>query len=147
MKRATPGLESQIPKGHPTGSRRDSIGQHVRDRRTRLWHGAVAEMIAAVWLMLKGYRILGWRHRTRLGEIDLIAVRGRRIAFVEVKKRRTIEDAQASISDWQTARIGNAAEQWVWTHPRYRDHEMGLDAVLVGSRCWPQHVLNALQPA
>lgn len=117
-----------------------------RERRARLRHGTIGELIAAAWLIFKGYRILSWRHRTRQGEIDLIAVRGRRIAFIEVKTRRSIEAAQASISDCQTTRISNAAEQWVWANPRYHDHEIGLDAVLIGRWSWPQHAVNALQP-
>jgi len=117
------------------------------ERRARLRRGVVAECIAALWLILKGYRILAWRHRSRLGELDLIAVRGRRLAFVEVKRRRTPEVAQGSINGWQAHRIATAAEQWVWRHPRYRNHEIGLDAVLV-TRWWrPRHAMNALQPA
>ncbi len=116
------------------------------ERRGRLRRGALAEVAAAIWLMLKGYRILAWRRRTRFGELDLIAVRGRRIAFVEVKQRRTTEEAQAAISGWQADRIVAAAEQWVWHHPRYRNHEIGLDAVLITRWRWPQHAVNALQP-
>ena len=38
--------------------------------------GHRGEWLAAAALMLKGYRILARRHRTRFGEIDLIARRG-----------------------------------------------------------------------
>ena len=55
----------------------------MRERR-----GRIAEWIAAAFLCLKGYRILARRYRSKLGEIDLIAVRGRRLAFVEVKRRK-----------------------------------------------------------
>ena len=40
--------------------------------------------------LLKGYRILARRYRTRLGEIDLIARRGDLVLIVEVKARRTL---------------------------------------------------------
>ena len=33
-------------------------------------------MVAALWLMAKGYRILGFRLKTRQAEIDLLALRG-----------------------------------------------------------------------
>ena len=97
--------------------------------RGRRWaaerRGRASEMIAALVLMAKGYRILARRHRTPLGEIDLIAVRGRRLAFVEVKRRSTLAEAQAAIADHQAQRIASAAEQWVWRHPAYRDYEIG----------------------
>lgn len=115
-------------------------------RRRREKSGRVAELIAAAFLFTKGYRILARRHRTPMGEVDLIAVRGRRLAFVEVKRRRSLEAAQASITDWQARRVALAAERWVWRHPRYRDYEIGLDAVLIVPGCLPRHAPNALQP-
>uniref|UniRef100_UPI0025F8626B YraN family protein n=1 Tax=uncultured Hyphomicrobium sp. TaxID=194373 RepID=UPI0025F8626B len=63
-------------------------------RRTRERRGHTAEWAAAIALMVKGYRILARREKTPLGEIDLIAVRGRRVAFVEVKRRATLERAK-----------------------------------------------------
>jgi putative endonuclease len=94
--------------------------------------------------MLKGYRILARRHRTPFGEIDIIAVRPGRIAFVEVKRRRTLADAEASLTPHQGSRIGRAADDWLARRPAYRDREIGLDAVLVVPRRWPRHVPNAL---
>ncbi len=119
---------------------------HTAERQSRERAGRAAELIAAVHLTLKGYRILAIRQRSRLGEIDLIAVRGRRLAFVEVKLRRSEELARDAISDRQAHRITNAAEQWVWQRKRYRDYEIGLDSVLVVPWRLPRHVPNALQP-
>jgi putative endonuclease len=130
---------------------RSSVRRHERkavstsERRQRYQRGLFAEFVAAALLTLKGYRILARRHRTHLGEIDLIAVRGQRLAFVEVKRRPTIEDATQSIGELQIQRIAAAAEQWVWRHPAYRAHEIGLDAVVVAPGCWPCHLTNALQ--
>ena len=122
-----------------------SVLVSTSERRQRYQRGVVAEFFAAALLMLKGYRILARRHRTRLGEIDLIAVRGQRLAFVEVKRRPTIEDATQSIGERQTQRISAAAEQWVWRHPAYHGHQIGLDAVVIAPRRWPCHLANALQ--
>lgn len=52
-----------------------------------LKRGHIAEYRAALCLMLKGYRIVAMRYRTRLGEIDIIARRGDLVACVEVKAR------------------------------------------------------------
>ena len=53
--------------------------------------GRRAEAIAAAWLMLKGYRILGFRLATGTGEIDILAQRGRVLIVVEVKSRTSLE--------------------------------------------------------
>jgi putative endonuclease len=108
--------------------------------------GRLAELVAASLLVLKGYRILARRYRSRHGEIDLIAVRGRRLAFVEVKQRPTMAEAEASLTAGQAARIAEAAERWVWRRPRYRDHVIGLDAVLIAPGRLPRHAVDALQP-
>jgi putative endonuclease len=107
--------------------------------------GRLAELAAAALLMLKGYRILERRHRSKLGEIDLVAVRGKRLAFVEVKQRGGRELAHAAITPRQAGRVRAAAERWVWSHPAYRGHEIGLDAVLVTRLLRPCHVEQALQ--
>jgi putative endonuclease len=114
------------------------------ERRARQRHGRHAEWIAALALRLRGYRILAMREKTPLGEIDLIAVRGRRLAFVEVKQRATRETAEAAITDTQRARIRRAASLWLGRHERYQSYDLGFDVVfLVGLR-WPQHVENGL---
>jgi putative endonuclease len=116
-------------------------------KRQREQRGRLAELLAAALLCLKGYRILARRYRSRAGEVDLIAVRGRRLAFVEVKHRPTIEAAEAAKTRSQAQRMARAAEQWVWRHPAYRNHEIGLDAFLVAPGHMPRHQPNALQPA
>ena len=47
--------------------------------------GPAGEIAAAAYLQKLGYRILERGHRQRLGEIDLIALDGKWIVFVEVK--------------------------------------------------------------
>jgi putative endonuclease len=67
--------------------------------------GRRAEFWAACVLRLKGYRILRRNYRVAVGEIDLIARRGRVLAFVEVKYRGDIKSAQNAIRDHQWQRI------------------------------------------
>lgn len=114
------------------------------ERRLRLLHGHSAEWLAALLLMAKGYRILARRHRTPLGEIDIIAVRGRRVAFVEVKRRKSVEAAEAALTPHQAERIGRAADHWLARRPAFQGHEIGLDAVLIVPRRWPRHLRNAM---
>ncbi|QDU29783.1 hypothetical protein ETAA8_48980 [Anatilimnocola aggregata] len=54
--------------------------------------GQRGERLAARYLRRKGYIIIARGHRDHFGEIDLIAVDGRTVVFVEVKTR-TDQDA------------------------------------------------------
>jgi putative endonuclease len=58
-----------------------------RAGETTVTRGRRAETIAAVYLELGGYRVLARNVRRGPLEIDLIAVRGETIAFVEVRSR------------------------------------------------------------
>ena len=51
--------------------------------------GHRGERLAAWWLRLHGWRIVGQRLRVSVGEVDLVARRGRTVVFVEVKWRAT----------------------------------------------------------
>lgn len=120
-------------------------GRAAKERRARLRRGVAGELVAAGLLIAKGYRILARRHRTPYGEIDIIAVRRRRIAFVEVKRRATLDEAEAALTPNQARRIGEAADYWIARRrDRFGDHEIGLDAVLVVPGRWPRHLPNAL---
>ena len=55
--------------------------------------GRGAETLACWYLRLKGWRILARRARVPGGEVEIIARRGRPLAFVEVKARATQEEA------------------------------------------------------
>lgn len=114
------------------------------ERRSRLRRGRLAELLAAALLMAKGYRILGRNVKTRAGEIDLIAVRGKRLAFVEVKRRSTSESAEAAVSGHQATRIRSAADYWLAHRPRYHAYEQGYDLILLVPRRWPRHIENGL---
>src|SRR5882672_1426622 len=115
------------------------------DRIARYRRGRLSEWLAAAALLAKGYRILGRRVRTPYGEIDLIAVRGRRLAFVEVKRRATRLEGEAAITPRQAGRIARAAEFWVNRNRAYREHEQGLDVVFVTPGRLPAHVPDAMQ--
>ena len=63
-------------------------------RLARFWPraqslGQRGEAAAARFLKKKGYVLVARSDRVRLGEIDLVAVDGRTVVFVEVKTRRS----------------------------------------------------------
>lgn len=122
----------------------DGAQEQTSVRRRRYAAGIGAERMAAIWLTLKGYWILGSRVRTPSGEIDIIAVRGKRLAFVEVKRRVSLELAEASVTTKQRQRIRRAANLWLAKRPRYQSYEQGFDLIFLLPRRLPRHLPNAL---
>jgi putative endonuclease len=92
--------------------------------------------------MMKGYRILERRYRTRLGEIDLIARRGDLVLIVEVKARRSLVDAMEAIARQSERRIEAAADIWLSRQPDYGRFSLRFDMVAVLPWRWPVHVEN-----
>jgi putative endonuclease len=115
----------------------------LTDRRRRYRRGVLSEWLAAGLLAAKGYRIVARRFQTPAGEIDLIAVRGRRLAFVEVKRRKTMEAAELSITPRQRRRIRQAADIWLKRHPRFATLEPAIDLVFIVPGYWPRHIRDA----
>lgn len=103
-----------------------------------------AETLACVILVMKGYRVLDRRARTPFGEIDIIAVRGRRLACVEVKLRPTLELCARSVTPRQVQRITDASYHWAKRHRRYARHNIGLDRVDVAGWFRFRHVPDGL---
>lgn len=81
--------------------------------------GAWGEQCAAVFLEDRGYHILVRNFRTRLGEIDIIAQKGRYIVFAEVKTRKNARFAAACehVTPAKQARILAVAEEWLQMQP------------------------------
>ncbi len=118
----------------------------ARARRFRAYRkGHWSERAAAVALMVKGYRIVARRHRTKLGEIDLIARKGDLVAIVEVKARRTLAEAMEAIGYESERRIEAAADLWLARQPDYARLSIRFDMVAVLPWRWPVHVENAFQ--
>lgn len=103
--------------------------------------GRQAERIAAWWLRLKGWAILDRRVRTRAGEIDLIARRGRLVAFVEVKARESDADLAFAIDERRLARVAAAAESLAHIYLRPGD-DMQIDVMLLAPGRPPRHLSN-----
>lgn len=105
--------------------------------------GARAERNAALLLRLKGFRILARRYRAPVGEIDLLAKRGRMLVGVEVKARQDRESAAFSISPRQQQRIARAMEHFLAANPKYSEHQIRFDAILATPGRLPQHIPDA----
>jgi putative endonuclease len=105
--------------------------------------GLRAEMLAAWYLRLKGYRVLAMRYKTRVGEIDLVARRGRDIVFAEVKRRPDLRGGLEAVHGGNQARVRRAAELYLQKHPRYTVLGTRFDVLVLVPGRWPQHIRNA----
>ena len=107
--------------------------------------GLWAEGVAAVYLMIKGYRIKAWRYKTAVGEIDLIARRGRVLVFVEVKARPDIATGVAAIRPASYARLQRAAEHYMARyHTQVQGFDTRFDLVVVAPPCRIKHLDNVI---
>lgn len=115
------------------------MNRHEAEKR-----GRGAETLACSYLRLKGWRILARRARVRGGEVDIVARRGRTLAFVEVKARGDAASAAFALDEWRLRRVIAAAERLT---PRYmRDgDDVRVDALFIVPGRWPRHLANVWQ--
>ncbi|MCR6659017.1 MAG: YraN family protein [Asticcacaulis sp.] len=107
--------------------------------------GHLAEYIALVHLMLKGYRILGFRLKLPQGEIDILAQKGTRLHLVEVKQRRSHEEALQTVSAIQQERLWQAGLALQEKKPRLRRLDLVIDLYTIAPGQWPRHQINAFE--
>ena len=109
--------------------------------------GYAAECLARCFLRLKGYRILAKNYvtgrGTNAGELDIVARKGKTLVFIEVKKRRNLEEAAEAIFETQKQRISKGAEAFLKHHPNYQNHDVRFDAILVKLPFEIRHIENA----
>ena len=109
--------------------------------------GRRAEVWAALWLMAKGYRILGFRLRTPQGEIDLLAQRGQVLAVVEVKQRTTLEAALEAVTETQRDRLRRAGRAIAARRPSLQNMAVRLDLIALAPGRLPVHSPDAWKGA
>lgn len=114
-----------------------------KKRKKAHWRGHLAEYLAALYLMLKGYRILALRYRTPLGEIDIIARKGELVAMVEVKARKAETLAVDAVSFESQRRIRAAADVWRARMRSTGQLSVRFDIVAILPWSWPRHFRDA----
>lgn len=93
--------------------------------------------------MMKGYRISGFRHRTKLGEIDIIARKGDLAAMVEVKARRDVMSAVDAVTFSSQKRIRNAADVWLSRQKDAATISIRFDIIAIRPWRIPVHLEDA----
>ncbi len=117
----------------------------MSDRAGARAFGVNAETLAALFLRLKGYSILARGYRIREGEIDIVARRGRTIAFVEVKARPSLDDAAIAITPEKRRRISRASRRWIVSNGWAANYVLRGDAIFVAPGKLPRHVEAAVE--
>ena len=113
------------------------------NHKTRYYWGLLAEVLGILLLLSKGYRIIKWRYKSKVGEIDIIAKRFKSLRFIEVKARQDIMIAGESISPWQRKRIEKAAEYFLMKNQHLMVENIQFDAILVLPWRIPKHINDA----
>lgn len=120
--------------------------------RERAPLGVRGEWAAAKFLKRLGYKIVARAQRTLLGELDLVAVDGRTVVFVEVKTRESHDAGHPfeAIDEHKQQRMTRAALGYLKRHGLL-EYPARFDAVAV---TWPagakrpiiEHIQNAFEP-
>lgn len=110
---------------------------------TNYLRGLIAENIASTLLKLKFYKILEKRFKTKLGEIDIIAVKNKTLIFIEVKQRKNPEQFLDVISDTQQKRIINSALIYLQRNPKYQNYDLRFDVIFIKFPWFVKHIRNA----
>ena len=109
--------------------------------------GRRGEAWAALWLMIKGYRILGFRLKTPQAEIDLLALRGQVLAVVEVKRRTTLTAALEAVDGDQRERLRRAGAALAARRRGLQAASVRLDLIALAPGRLPRHIPDAWRGA
>ena len=104
--------------------------------------GIIAEYIILLLYKLRFYKILHRRYKTYVGEVDLIATRGKSLIFIEVKARKQGMH-NGIISEEQINRIRTTAELFLSKNPKYNKYNVRFDFAVVKPYRFPIIIKNA----
>ncbi len=107
----------------------------MQERTSRTAKGRAGEERAASWLLSRGWVIRERNFRSRRGEIDIIAEKGPRVSFLEVKAWESLPESELeyAISGRKRAHIEQAALYYLSLHPELRDRQLSFDVIFLGA--------------
>jgi len=113
--------------------------------------GRWGEQAVAKWLEQRGYCLLARNWRRREGELDLVALEGSTLVFIEVKTRRS--DAfgapEESVDTRKQRQLTRLAQRYLDENPTLAFDSCRFDVVVVdlsGNRPRFRHYPNAFLP-
>lgn len=99
----------------------------INKKQAAYQKGLKAEEFAAHYLRQQGYNVLEMRYKTKYGEIDILASKRMLLAAVEVKSRKTIEEALYALSAQSRQRIQNSLMSFIADNPDYQNYDLRFD--------------------
>ena len=118
-----------------------------QERGRDAWRtGHRTELLAGLFLRLKGFRILARRFACHVGEIDIVAKRGRLVVFVEIKYRADPDIAAAAVTNRQWQRVTRTAEVFMPSRPGLASFDRRFDLLVFSRRKWPRHIIDTWRP-
>ena len=95
--------------------------------------GNEGEYRAAKYLESKGFEIIGRNWRTKLGEIDIIAVKNDILVFVEVKTlpNGTLDMIQRELNYQKRERIIKTSKRFLLKHREYNNSYVRFDVIVI----------------
>jgi putative endonuclease len=114
----------------------------AKRRKAFIW-GIIAEWIACLWLLLKGYRVISRRFHSKFGEIDIIAKKGKYLVFVEVKARKNKKLCAHAITYTKQQKMLKAIRYFLKIHSK-KNEQIRIDAIYICPYLLPQHIKNIM---
>ncbi len=106
--------------------------------------GLLSEFLIIIFLIFKGYKIIRWRYKTKLGEIDIIASKRKILYIIEVKYRKHNIRLDNLIRPNQIRRIKHAYLLFN-NLKKYQNYEVNFDLITVEKRAKITHYKRYLQ--
>lgn len=102
----------------------------MQAKQTSYSKGVLAEKRAVEQLKADGYTILHERYKTKFGEVDVIALKDKLVAFVEVKAHKNKTDSLYAVTPKSRRRIEQSALWFLSENPEYVDYDMRFDVMV-----------------
>ncbi|MCX5783603.1 MAG: YraN family protein [Elusimicrobia bacterium] len=110
--------------------------------------GALGEEQAAAYLKKLGWKIIARGYKCYLGELDIVAMDGKSLVFVEVKTRgyESFGGPVAAVTKSKQSRVARAALAYI-KEKRVKADMVRFDIVAIISGEKPLHIKNAFSPS
>ena len=90
--------------------------------------------------MAKGYQILGFRLKTKAGEVDILARKASNLVVVEVKQRRDTDQALLALQAEQYQRLLRAGLNLQKSRPSLLGLDLRIDLLALSPARMPRHL-------